>query len=384
MKRLFFISLVPAVLFFFSCGQKNVQEEEVIEIEHYAKDHRWYYFTSDGFEAVSLPQKSGISSLKPWTETLRISDANTSLDSQGFMVVNRLGILLFSGKGEPVLIRDKNLFADSTAGGLVFSDNTAYFSLTRNSFFNEDAGKKTENGDRPYLIRISDANKMLYPAVTYGDLSLASGEEVTGNYFDGSSWLASIKKTENNRSEFRYIEWKPSAVLSSLLPTTSGGKVRLEDSNESTFRYANTMEKYSKSPLRLRELLKSIPEDFNFSVTVKDAGGVSPRFYENITGSGTTSANAIISDRWICCIFADGTSYFNGALSNRSILNRGKNVAFRLPKLPKNYIYSSFCVSGGFMIVSWEESDFYKTGRSGFLVVDLANIFYNELPALKG
>ena len=31
------------------------------------------------------------------------------------------------------------------------------------------------------------------------------------------------------------------------------------------------------------------------------------------------------------------------------------------------------------MAVSWEESDFYKTGRSGFLVVDLGKVLYGDL-----
>jgi len=383
MKRTHFFICSALVLLFTSCSGKNTEQEEFIEIEKYANDHRWYYFTQDGFEPTRLPQKAGISSLKPWTETLRISDANTSLDSQGFMVVNRLGILLFNGKGEPVLLQDKNLFSDATAGNLVFSDGNAYFSLTRNSFFNKEAGKAEAGENRPYLIRISDKNKSLLPAVTYGDLQLENGEEVTGNYFDGSNWLASIKRTYKNRTEFRYIEWKPSQTLSALSPVTKEGKVRLSESSEGTFRSANTMEKYTQSPRRLRELLKSIPSDFDFTVTVKDAGGISPRYYSNINDKGTTSANAIIADKWICTVFADGTSYFAGALKNRANINNGKNVAFRLPKLPKNYIYGSFCISDGFMVVAWEESDFYKTGRSGFLVVDLANLFYNELPQLR-
>ena len=42
-----------------------------------------------------------------------------------------------------------------------------------------------------------------------------------------------------------------------------------------------------------------------------------------------TKANALIDDSWICAIFSDGTTYFNGALANREILNNGKNIAFR-------------------------------------------------------
>lgn len=387
MKHPFIFTILTAAAVFSltDCSKKQeIPAEEIIELDNYAHDHRWYYFTSDGFELTRLPQKAGISSLKPWTETLRVSDANTSADSQGFMVVNRLGVLLFNGKGEPVLIQDKSLFSNSTAGNLIFSDNKAYFSLTRNSFFNKDAGKNLDSRDRPYLIRISDNSKSLMPAVTYGDLKLENGEEVTGNYFDGSDWLASIKNTENNKTQFRYIKWTPSTNLENLGPKTQNDKLSLEESSEKSFRNASFMDQFSTSPVRLKNLLKSIPSDFAFNITVKNAGGISPRHYTNHSSKGATSASAIIADGWICTVFADGTSYFNGALHNRQILNKGKTIAFRLPKLPKNYIYDSFCISDGFMIVSWEESDFYKTGRSGFLVIDLGNIFYNELPSLTG
>ncbi len=387
MKHPFIFSILTAAAIFSLTDCSKKQEtvaDEIIELDNYAHDHRWYYFTNDGFELTKLPQKAGIASLKPWTETLRISDANTSADSQGFMVVNRLGVLLFNGKGDPVLIQDKNLFSNSTAGNLIFSDNRAYFSLTRNSFFNKEAGKNLDLNDRPYLVRISGNSKSLMPAVTYGDLQLEKGEEVTGNFFDGSDWLASIKNTENNRTQFRYIKWSPSTNLENLGPKTQSDKVNLEESSEKSFRNANFMDKFSTSPVRLRNLLKSIPSDFAFNITVKNAGGISPRHYTNHSSKGATSANAIIADGWICTVFADGTSYFNGALHNRQILNKGKTIAFRLPKLPKNYIYDSFCISDGFMVVSWEESDFYKTGRSGFIVIDLGNIFYNELPALTG
>ena len=121
-------------------------------------------------------------------------------------------------------------------------------------------------------------------------------------------------------------------------------------------------------------------QSFDFALECKTAGGVSPRYFTTtLDGDGLTHASTIISDGWICAVFSDGTTYFNGALEGRHIVNSGKNMAFRLPKLPEGYVYSSFCISGNKMAVSWEESDFYKTGRSGFLVVDLGKVLYGDL-----
>ena len=78
----------------------------------------------------------------------------------------------------------------------------------------------------------------------------------------------------------------------------------------------------------------------------------------------------------IGALFEDGTLYLNGALYGNKILNNANTVALRLPKLPHGYRYSDFGISGTDLFASWEESDFYKTGRSGFIQVDLGKILY--------
>ena len=89
--------------------------------------------------------------------------------------------------------------------------------------------------------------------------------------------------------------------------------------------------------------------------------------------------NALIADTYACLMFGDGTTYASGALYGRHIVNDGKPVAFRLPKLPQGFAYTAFAVSGTTMYAAWEESDFYKTGKSGFLSVDLDAILYGSV-----
>ena len=357
--------------------------------------------TEDTSEHTTLPHQSRISSLKPWTETLRTSDANTAADKSGYMLVNRLGVIHFakneSQQVQPVLIQDYELFSNSTASNLIFDNENPYFTLSRSSFFNKEASL-SESGsaqdlNRPFLVRISQELKAFYPAITYGDLRLGGGGEITGTFFDGNSFFASIKKINNSKTEFTYINFFANSSLESLSPFTKDEKITVQETSEENYRLLNSPKKFSDSPKRLRSLLSSIPQNFSFSVECKNSGGTSPKTFisgsdfgsdfssetaESSENSFLIGAHAIIADDWICAVFSDGTTYFNGALDGEPILNNGKNTAFRLPKLPQNYIYGPFCISGTTLAVAWEESDFYKTGRSGFLTVDLKKVLYNE------
>lgn len=349
-----------------------------------ARTHQWYFFTKNGFEKTSLPQRSGISSLKPWTETLRCSDSGIDSKGLGCLVVNRLGIILLGEDGVPVLMQDMELFSDTTASSLIFDNGNPYITLSRSSFFNKEAAldvnKSEENPDRPYLVRCDFENRAFFPVVTYGDLKLASGGEITGTRFDGKNFLISAKYMDHSKTYFNYYKFNSLDDLKAMSPFTQEGKIIMTETTEAAYRKENSPARYSEAPKRVKNLLKSIPSTFDFVIECKNAGGVSPRYFTTtLDADGLTHASTIISDGWICAVFSDGTTYFNGALEGRHIVNSGKNMAFRLPKLPEGYVYSSFCISGNKMAVSWEESDFYKTGRSGFLVVDLGKVLYGDL-----
>lgn len=376
MKKLLLVLCVALTL---TGCKKKAGQEPVMEVatEPARADHAWYYFTNSNVVQIQLPQVSRLQSLKPWTENIRVSDANTDADGNGFLLVNRLGVLIFERTEEPTLVHDVRLFGSSTAENLVFERGTPYFTLYRNAFFNTAiAESASSNENRPYLVRVSRENRMLYPALTYGDLDVHGAYEIVGTVFDGDSWISAVKKTDDERTNFAYKQWKPLLPLESMQPVTKAGKVTIASSSEDVFYTARAPQDFSAAPERLRSLLRSIPADFPFLLTCYTAGGVSPRRY--VHGDDGIAATALIADGWVCAVFADGTTYFNGALQGRAILNDGANVAFRLPKLPKDYHYTRFCMSGDFLIVGWEESNFYRTGRSGILVVDMAKIFYDK------
>ena len=371
------LSILTLSVLLTACGKKKTVSEPM-QMEQKSSDHKWFYFSNDSYAETDLPQHSPIHSLKPWTESIRVCDGNITADGKAILLVNHLGALYFDESDAPALIQDYQLFSDSTAGNLVFESGIPFFTLVKNSFFNKTA---SQNPNQSHIIRLSTEQKMFFPVVTYGELNIEQTGEVTGTFFDGTDWFSSVKSTKNNKVTFHYIKWKSLVDLASVQPfasTQSTGSISVSEISESSYRNLVTPEDFSKAPLRLKLLLKSIPKDFDFVLTCRDAGGSSPRYFSNGLDEDGMVANAIIKDNWICAVFGDGTTYFCGSLDGLPLINGGKTVAFRLPKLPSRYSYQAFALSGKYLIVAWEESDFYKTGRSGFLTVDMEKLFYKS------
>lgn len=392
MKLSKIICILSAALVLCGCGNKKkpkaieqAKPQVQIEVEQKSSDHKWFYFSAGSYIETDLPQHSPILSLKPWTESLRICDGNVDLNGKGFLLVNHFGVLVFENSAEPKLVQDSALFSDSTAGNLVFENNVPFFTLSKNSLFNSNL--KNQNPENPknqddesHIVRLSLENSMFFPCVTYSDLKIEDNAEVSGTYFDGKNWFSSIKIDGKGKTDFRYIKWSANSDLVSLSPKSDSGKITISEISRDEYRNVNSPKDFSLAPERLKTLLSSLPPDFDFLLSLHRNGGVSPDYFyggnQAQDSQDAADANAILTPEWICAIFGDGTAYFSGSLKGRSLINNGKTVAFRLPKLPKEYVYGDFCISGDFLAVSWEENDFYKTGRSGFLVVNMAEIFY--------
>lgn len=373
----FFTPLFITLLAFSGCNKKtenkNISPEIQVNLPQKSSDHQWFYFNNGSFTETDLPQHSPILSLKPWTESVRICDGNVNSEGKGYLLVNHFGVMIFDHSDSPSLVQDMQMFSDSTAGNLVFENSEPFFTLSKNSFFNKSAVPNLK--DKPHIVRLSEENKMFLPVVTHGDLKLEDSAEVSGTFYDGNRWISSIKTSAAGKTTFEYIEWKSVGALGSLPPFSQQGKISIRRIDEASYRKNNSPESFSKAPARLKELLSDLPSDFDFLLSCHDVDGVSPRYFARTNTDDGALASAIINDSWICVVFGDGTTYFCGGLEGEPLINNGKTVAFRLPKLPEGYSYGDFCISGNYMIISWEENDFYKTGRSGFLTVNLKEIF---------
>lgn len=388
-KILYKIFLAAGIFFTLnSCSKKTepaISEEIQIQVEKKSSFYKWFALTKDGWTETESPQRSPVALKKPWTEALRISCmAQTesapleTADSDApkiYALTNRLGLLLLSKNGIKVF-KDPSFFEGRTADNAVFMNGTLIFSLYRNSYFNESISNPEPF--RPFLIQFSDGSGVFFPILTYENLSLDENSQVNDFFWNGKEWFCSIKKFSEAKTDFSYIKFRPETALLSISPEKN--LIAIEKSSENDFRAQRSPRKFNAAPERIQNLLKSIPDGFDFYAQCRTAGGASPVDYVHSKRLGSANmhrAAAILSQTWCGALFEDGTLYLNGALYGKKILNNSRTVALRLPKLPQGYKYSDFGISGTELFAAWEETDFYKTGRAGFIEVDLEKILYD-------
>ena len=297
---------------------------------------------------------------------------------EGYAVVNRCGILVF--KGDSVeLCSDSALFSGKTAGNLVFFSDIPFFSVYRSTFFNDADGKKTQDFT-PFLIQFTPDQRIFYPVVTVQNLGFDSRYEITDFIWDGTVWTCSAKASENEKTVFSYCTFQPKEPLYAITPENAGSSLLVAESSAVKFRGAQETLDFSNAPARIKELLGSLPETADFSLACYTAGGHSPRVFVSAHNKKSSAsqllANALLSENWCGVLFEDGTFFLKGALFSRPVMNGGKPVALKLPKLLAGYVYSGFTVSGSSLYAAWEETSFFKTGRSGFICVDLDAVLY--------
>ncbi|MBQ3648972.1 MAG: hypothetical protein II957_02110, partial [Treponema sp.] len=87
-------------------------------------------------------------------------------------------------------------------------------------------------------------------------------------------------------------------------------------------------------------------------------------------GASPVSAHGIEAPLagYVACVFADGTTYIKKTAAD------SQTVAFRLPLMPAGYNYGEVAIAGNYLYVAWEQTIFYKTGRSGFISVNLEDV----------
>ncbi|MBR5032123.1 MAG: hypothetical protein IKX70_00450 [Treponema sp.] len=386
------IALNLVCVLFSGCKNKDKAKEDqkIVEIGTQKTDHVWYYFNQDGFIQVDSPRNAPFAGSFPYTEAVRISSANngaTDLDGtvKAYALANRLGVICFENDKISVA-KDVNVFANRTAANLVFIDGTPLFSVYKSAFFNDTISSATYKNDTSahlFLVQFDDTSKISYPVINSTNLTELTNAEVTDFYWNGKEWFCCIKSVSGDASgktDFSYIKFTPAAPITSISPVSAEDLITVKQSSVNEFREVMNVKPYAQAPERIRNMLQSFDKAIPFMIEVKSAAGSSPRIYENeAPGSFETELNAkaIISQSWSAALFEDGTLFIEGALPGKHILRSGKPVAIRLPKLDEGYVYSDFVISGTTLYAAWEETDFYKVSRSGFLSVDLDSTLYS-------
>lgn len=368
----------------FSCSKKSEQESElppVIEVKK--SNHTWYAFNAGKILEIEKPQAAPYMPPKPYTEAVRISAASSAgtenvkanflnRPEKGYAVVNQTGLLCFEDEHFS-LITDSSLFSARTAGNLVFYEKSPVFSLYKNSFFNSNL-KNNEN--TPFLVQLNPETEIFYQILNVENLSEDAGDQVTDFLWDGNCCSLVLKRTDSSeRVYFKYLTFQPKIPLISINPQTAEESILVSKNSISEFQKAKSQKPFSKAPEIIHELLKSVPRNIDFELSLYKAGGHSPEKFisDRNKAQFPLAVQAITSDFWSAALFPDGTMYLKGSLNNGRQINKGNTCGIKLPKLPAGYNYSNFAISDNTLYAGWEESSFVETGRAGFLKVKLAN-----------
>ena len=382
MKKKFFVLSVSLFVSLFCISCEKKVSEQVIEIsqnENVKKtNHKWFYFTNSGCEQTDKIQNVPQVLFEPWTEAKRISSANC-VSNIAFGIVNRLGVLCFEND-DFYLSKDENLFSNRSAGNLVFLNETPIFSLYKSSFFNDTISTQNVNNETDnhlFLIQFDNEAKISYPLINCENICLEPNSEITDFVWDGLNWICSAKSISPTKTTFTYLSFAPTVSLITLSPATAKGNLSIQPISVEQFRDAKKQFNYSEVPERVKKILSSFSTDIPFNIEVKTCGGNSPKEYINRPNEQLPlKATAILAEIWSAALFEDGTLFIEGALEGKHILRNGRPVVIRLPVLPENFVYSDFVITGTSLYAAWEETSFYKIGRSGFLYVDLENTLY--------
>lgn len=383
------VFLVLLSLIMLSCSKKDneytFKASETVSAKIDAANIQWYYFSEDGFTAVNGPNYAPVITKAPWTEAIRISDANNASyknSKKAYAIVNRLGVLTFDGS-KVSLAKDVKLFPERTSGNLVFADGVPVFSVYKSAFFNESINnseykKKTE--DHLFLMQFDDRAKITYPLLNCNNLTEDLEVEVIDFNWDGQIWNCCLKNLEGGKYLYQYMEIRPTASLLSITPASASKKIVTSAISQDEFRKTEEIKDFTGAPERIIKLLGNFASKTVVTVDVKEAGGASPVTYSNNLNQlkNELKGKAIISQNWCAVLFRDGTFYFEGALDGKNVINEGNCIAMRLPKLPAGYCYQDFVISGPALYASWEETSFYETTRSGFVAIDLDNTLYGQ------
>ncbi|MCK9170721.1 MAG: hypothetical protein M0P01_09930 [Treponema sp.] len=386
MKHRYFAAVLPLFVLF-SCSKTKQLSNTSPDVLSSETDHTWYCFNGGSIEKTTAPQDAPMQPETPWTEAVRISSASCAAGDgstipAAYAIVNRAGVIVFNDN-KMQLYTDADLFADRSADSIVFQNDTPLFHLYKSSFFNQTV-KTGTGGDKlhPFLVQFDTAAHIVYPVISCENLGLSADSEVNDYVWDGNTFICSVKTETNTKTAFRYLSVQPEIPLLSMSPVSAKKNLLISAADKESFRSQKSPKPFVSAPDRLKKMLSVLPDDTAYYITCYTAGGHSPRLYLKQKPDDNTvplTAQALLTDTCVCAVFRDGTTYITGALFGRHILQNGNTSAFRLPKLPAGYEYSAFTISGTTMYAAWEESSFYKTGRSGFISLDLDKILYNSI-----
>ena len=253
------IAVLCALIALASCRGKHRQAAlPLSDTASGKKAHTWYCFDGGAVKEIDDVRRTPMQAEKPWTEAVRISSASSALGNgneapSAYAVVNRLGMIVFTGSTFR-LYTDAAVFADRTAGNLVFQNDTPIFSLYKSAFFNASLANNASGGVHQFLVLFDTASRVFYPLITCTALDLPAESEITDFVWDGNTFVCSVKKSAEEKTDFSYLSVQPKIPLLSLSPSSAKSDLLVSETDSGAYRSQATPVDIALAPKRLQEL----------------------------------------------------------------------------------------------------------------------------------
>ncbi len=348
--------------------------------------HRWFYFTEEGFKETDIPHNVPIVEMKPWTEATRITSSIT-VDNTSYVTVNKLGILespeTFGIQKEGiasdvVLVKDVDLFSPCSVGDLFYINNKICMSFFINQIFS-DTNSNKDNSQYDTVLALFDTESYTFNPVVRKEHLIQNNNidfeetEIREVFYDNVNLQLLLKSNLTSQTDFK-------AITASINLDSDENPIRTIN-NQTVDHYRNVTLPKDISVInnKIIQLLSPIPDSVTYLVDYYENNSFSTTQYQKGTYSDDSLHGYVQSfDHCSIALFEDGTLFFAGKLPSQKLLNNGKSIAFTLPNLGEGFVYSNMSLSGSTLLVGWEEKVFYETGRSGFLVVDMEEVLYEN------
>lgn len=375
-KYLAIIFFIITICVFTSCKKQQISSEDFTETPSpiNIKTHQWYYFTQDNFLPANTIDSITEVAEKPWPQATRIC-SSIQIQDEGYFCVNNLGVLAIDNQIK--LLKDDKIFNNTTCGNLLNINNTPIIHIYKNNFFLDS--QLINDSNDAFLYQLKKSTQIFYPLFDYSQIDVKDFF-VTEIFKKDNSLYMSLKKTQKNKTFFDYLCVNLPNEQLFLSNSQNTLLIETKQISEKSYRKIIEPKDFSLAPIRLKELFERISAANNFYVNVISTadGSNTTYFYQSELSTDTMplTCEAILASNYTIAVFADGTTFFAGSLPDKYILNSGKALVYRLPKLPKGFIYTKIAVANNQLICGWEEVNFYNTLRSGFISIDLNNILY--------
>ncbi|MCM1321790.1 MAG: hypothetical protein NC041_09920 [Bacteroides sp.] len=393
-----------------SCNKKTDADEIPPQLPAEKPAVQWFCFHNGAVKKIQSPSDSPETRILPWTEAVRISSA-VQTSGGAYFIVNRLGLMLCGGGTDIELKPDPLLFGGKTADTLMLIGNIPVFHLYSNAFFSENSALFSESeqidgafgAEESFYDAASNAASQIilasyridsglyFPVLTKSDLGILPNAEAISLVYANRDWLFSVKTAYKQKTDFSYIKLHTYQPLTDIPPANAQPPFSVMTISQKEYREQKEPTSFENAPPRLHALLSRLPQDFPFTAECRYADpafirygttkvftrGGNPADENSEDEAAIQTCSAVLAETYSVAVFPDGTLFFSGALPNKySGTSSTVPAAFRLPKLPPSFSYGVIGAAGNTLYAAWEESSFYKTGRAGFIAVDLEKILY--------